>query len=178
MTDKISFKRKIQEIKDACGQGEYIFRGENRHYGEISSNLYRQCCVWEEFSGDDNFPVLKLERTALDRARRHVRSAAPDIEVLTELQHYGGKTASIDFTRNMHVALFFACDGAFHADGRVILFDKSKSQRWEEAIRDFDKTIGLDSEHVGAYFNRYKANVRLGRLEEAMKDYDRGRELN
>ena len=82
----------------------------------------------EEYFCDDDFPVLELERTTLDRARSHIRPDAPDIEVLTELQHYGGKTASIDFTRNMHIALFFACDGKFDEDGRVILFDKSGIQ--------------------------------------------------
>ena len=149
MTDKTSFERKIQEIKDACVEGEYVFRGENRHYGEISSKLYRQCCKWEESARrdplavlrmipeyqipgkeqehlcDDCFPVLSLERATVDRARAHIRPDASDIEVLTELQHYGGNTALIDFTRNMLIALFFACNGNFDEDGRVILFDKS-----------------------------------------------------
>ena len=97
MTDRTNFDQKIREIKDACGEGEYIFRGENRHYTEISSNLYRQCHEWEESDnrdplavlrmipeygipgeepyGDDNFPVLELEKTALYRARSHVRTA-------------------------------------------------------------------------------------------------------
>ena len=149
MTNKTSFKQKIQEIKDACAEGDCVFRGENRHYEEISSKLYRQCREWEKSAGrdplavlrmipeyqiqgeeqerccNDSFPVLELERTTVDRARSHVRPDAPDIEVLTELQHYGGNTALIDFTRNMHVALFFACNGGFDEDGRVILFDRS-----------------------------------------------------
>lgn len=149
MTDKTSFERKIQEIKDACAEGEYVFRGENRHYGEISSKLYRQCRKWEESDGrdplavlrmipeyqvpgeeqehsrDEFFPLVSLEKATVDSARTHIRPDASDIEVLTELQHYGGNTALIDFTRNMLIALFFACTGDFDEDGRVILFDKS-----------------------------------------------------
>ena len=35
-----------------------------------------------------------------------------DFEILTELQHYGGKTNLIDFTTDYLIALFFACDGS------------------------------------------------------------------
>ena len=44
-----------------------------------------------------------------------------DFEILTEIQHYGGKTNLIDFTIDYLVALFFACDGHHDKDGRVIL---------------------------------------------------------
>ena len=44
-----------------------------------------------------------------------------DLERLTELQHYSGKTNLIDFTTDYLVALFFACDGKPEKHGRVIL---------------------------------------------------------
>ena len=44
-----------------------------------------------------------------------------DFEILTEIQHYGGKTNLIDFTTDYFIALFFACDGHYDEDGRVIL---------------------------------------------------------
>ena len=44
-----------------------------------------------------------------------------NFEILTEIQHYGGKTNLIDFTSDYLIALFFACDGAHDNDGRVIL---------------------------------------------------------
>lgn len=46
---------------------------------------------------------------------------AIDFEILTEIQHYGGKTNLIDFTRDYFIALFFACDGEPAEDGRIIL---------------------------------------------------------
>ena len=33
---------------------------------------------------------------------------ARDFEILTEIQHYGGKTNLIDFTTDYFIALFFA----------------------------------------------------------------------
>ena len=44
-----------------------------------------------------------------------------ELEILTELQHYGGKTNLIDFTTDYLIAIFFACDGCPTKDGRVIL---------------------------------------------------------
>ena len=44
-----------------------------------------------------------------------------DFEILTEIQHYGGKTNLIDFTTDYRIALFFACDGDYDKEGRVVL---------------------------------------------------------
>ena len=48
-----------------------------------------------------------------------------DIEILTELQHYGGKTNLIDFITDYFIAIFFACDGHPNEDGRVILLQRT-----------------------------------------------------
>lgn len=53
-------------------------------------------------------------------------------EILAELQHWGGETNLIDFTTDYRVALFFACDGHYNKDGRVIVQDHKamKSITW------------------------------------------------
>ena len=51
-----------------------------------------------------------------------------ETDVLTELQHYGGKTNLIDFTTDYLIALFFACDGSPNKEGRVILLNKKSNQ--------------------------------------------------
>ena len=43
-----------------------------------------------------------------------------DREILTELQHYGGKTNLIDFTTDYRIALYFACSGDYLKTGRVV----------------------------------------------------------
>ena len=47
-------------------------------------------------------------------------------EILTELQHYGGKTNLIDFTTDYFIALYFACSGHPKRVGRVILLKKNE----------------------------------------------------
>lgn len=111
-------QEKIREILNECEEGKYIFRGENRDYGKVSSKLYREYAAASLV--DDH--ILETERITVQEARRHVRPGASDIEVLTELQHYGGKTTLIDFTQNLSIALFFACEGYPDELGRIILF--------------------------------------------------------
>ena len=117
---------KIQEILEKCKQGEFIFRGEKNKNSKISSGLYRHFC--EEQKGktenppiqSENFSVLTVEEDYIEEARKHIRSDAPDIEVVTELQHYKGKTNLIDFSRNLYIALFFACEARTKENGRII----------------------------------------------------------
>ena len=98
-----------------CDGGDYIFRGEDKDYGQVTSGLYRE---------HRDFPVLAVEEQIIQDARTHLQDGASDIAVLTELQHFGGKTNLIDFTKNLYIALFFACDGEIKQDGRLILVDK------------------------------------------------------
>ena len=49
-----------------------------------------------------------------------------NLEILTKIQHYGGSTNLIDFTKDYFVALFFACNSSFDKDGRLIWFDSKR----------------------------------------------------
>ena len=49
-----------------------------------------------------------------------------EIEILTELQHYGGKTNLIDFTTDFLIAIFFACSGEPKEDGQVIVLQHTQ----------------------------------------------------
>ena len=51
-----------------------------------------------------------------------------DREILTDIQHYGGETNLIDFTYDYLIALFFACDGSFGKEGRIITLDTKKTK--------------------------------------------------
>ncbi|MXZ17172.1 MAG: FRG domain-containing protein [Rhodothermaceae bacterium] len=114
-------QKKIRKILNECKDERCIFRGENRDYKvPASSKLYRE---HNTVASPPNDRMLESEKTTVDAARHHVRADASDLEVLTELQHYGGKTALIDFTRNLSIALFFACEGYPDQSGRIILFD-------------------------------------------------------
>ena len=117
---------KIEDIFDVtrfCDGGKYIFRGEKKDYGQVTSGLYRGYNDANLLAEQDNALLLGAHERIIKGARKHLPGGASDIEVLTELQHYGGKTNLIDFTKNLHIALFFACDGKFDEDGRLILVD-------------------------------------------------------
>ena len=148
--DLSKVKEKINEIEEKSGDGGYIYRGERKtykehpYYGKVSSNLYRDFDV-----GDiQEFDIEVVQKEMLNGAKKHTghlpltgdlpkdfrpilarmfsvreedTAETADFEILTEIQHYGGKTNLIDFTIDYLVALFFACDGHHDKEGRVIL---------------------------------------------------------
>ena len=77
-------------------------------------------------------------RSAMTRSRAEITIAAAlqrviakneedeEIEILTELQHYGGKTNLIDFTTDFLIAIFFACAGEPKEDGQVIVLQHTQ----------------------------------------------------
>ena len=127
----------IREIEQKSEGGGYIYRGERKCNPKVSSKLYRD---FEIETG--NFDIELVQKEMLAGAKKHtgdlphdsrvdvmappnviaaLTEEAIDFEILTEIQHYGGKTNLIDFTTDYFIALFFACDGRYDEDGRVIL---------------------------------------------------------
>ena len=135
---------KIQEIAAKSASGDYIYRGEPKCYPKVSSTLYRDYDDTEA----RGFDIEVVQKEMLNGAKKHTgylphtedlpkdfraslaiffnvdeedTAETIDFELLTEIQHYGGKTNLIDFTTDYFIALFFACDGHHDKDGRVIL---------------------------------------------------------
>ncbi len=111
---------KIQEIVKKSADGDYIYRGEPECYLKVSSNLYRE---YEEEIATDSFDITVVQQEILNEAKEYLEETVSDFEILTELQHHGGKTNLIDFTTDFLVALFFACDGFHGEPGRIILLE-------------------------------------------------------
>ena len=134
----------LDELQRKSSGGGYIYRGENKCHPSVSSSLYREFNI-----KDDSFDIELVEKEMLSDAKKHIGKLRhdsrsnftnnlknienpiedEDLECLTELQHYGGKTNLIDFTTDYLIALFFACDGKPEEHGRVIL---QKSEKIEE----------------------------------------------
>lgn len=72
--------------------------------------------------------VSAIQQEIIDEARRYT-TETEEIEILSELQHYGGTTNVIDFTTDYLTALFFACDGFPLEDGRVIMLSQQGPMR-------------------------------------------------
>ena len=112
---------KIREIVEKSADENYIYRGETQYYPKVSSGLYRQ--YGGGFGIEDGDIEVIQETLVIGMAKAYLHQM-DELKILTELQHYGGKTNLIDFTTDYLIALFFACDGSYHKDGRVILLKK------------------------------------------------------
>ena len=110
----------IHEITEKSEGGRYIFRGEPEHYDDVSSKAY------QIYGRHSNFELV--ESLILNDVKQHDCNLVntPPEEVIALLQHYGGVTNLIDFTTDYLIALFFACNGSFDKDGRVILLSQRR----------------------------------------------------
>ena len=121
----------IGRIVKISADGNYIFRGECQCYPKVSSTLYR---ALEKVGllNEHDVETFQCQELKYAKAYRYTQKTG-DFEILTEIQHFGGKTNLLDFTTDYRIALFFPCDSSPLKDGRVILQDKNG------AIKDWVK---------------------------------------
>lgn len=119
----------LQRIREKSSQGEHIYRGESEHHGKIASGLYRKYKDgrYKDAIQAKEFGIQIAQKEMLKQVKAYT-DFTDETDVLTELQHYGGKTNLIDFTTDYLIALFFACDGSFEQAGRIILLNKNSNQ--------------------------------------------------
>ena len=134
----------IHQINKKSEDGDYIFRGEPECYEKVSSTLYRQLEKARVESPGDM--VENVQSSELEEASKFTKKT-DEFEILSEIQHFGGKTNLIDFTTDPYIALFFACYGpdSLEEDGRVILQDKNGAAKdWIREPRnpDPDSRVG------------------------------------
>ena len=117
---------------DCCGQLDCCKKrecwSEDTCYGKVSSGLYRNLPQYGQSEVED-VDLPAAQRAILDEVKGYT-TRTDEFEILTELQHFGGETNFIDFTTDYLIALFFACDGAYENDGRVVLL-QNKSKTYE-----------------------------------------------
>ena len=130
--DLIKIREKISEIEEKSASGDYIYRGEPKCHKKVSSTFYRQ---YEDDIEAKHFDIEVAQEQMLEGAKDYIHEK-DKIEILTQLQHYGGKTNLIDFTTDYLIALFFACDGSPDEDGRVILLQKTEEIEKEYQIEE------------------------------------------
>lgn len=112
----------IGKIVKISADGDYIFRGEPQCHEKVTSNLCRKL----ENIGLLDLGIETIEKKELEYAKRYRYTQETDeFKILTEIQHFGGKTNLLDFTTDYRIALLFACDSFPLKDGRVILQDKN-----------------------------------------------------
>ncbi len=167
---------KICEIAEKSAGGDYIFRGETElhkespYYGRVSSNLCRE---YLDDIEEEGFQIEFVQKEILDEAKKY--SDKGELEILTELQHYGSKTNLIDFTTDYLIALFFACDGSPSEDGRVILEKKNSVESFLQRPREpRNRVMAQKSIFVRppkGYINPDKVITIEAYLKETMLEY-------
>ena len=131
-TDLSRVLEKIAEIAEKSADGNYIYRGEQECYEKVSSSLHR---IPPDPEGIHfNITMTEFQNAILEEARPYISKTDGidetddiDMQILTRLQHFGGKTNLIDCTENYLIALFFACDGSHEKEGRVILLKRESA---------------------------------------------------
>ena len=130
----------ISEIEEKAADGNYIYRGESKHYCKVSSGLWRQFRQCRStFASHDraDFDCRLLQTAYLTDARKHGEGHhQDDFELASELQHVGGNTNLIDFTKCHLVALFFACEKFYKKPGRVILLKQTEKIKNKYKIKE------------------------------------------
>ncbi len=125
----------IDKILRHCDAGNYIFRGTTKVYSNetdgINSSLYRWAKK-QEVLFNKHYSPLDMEKEIVEKANRYFSPDTGNIEILTDLRHYGGNVTLIDFSCNLYVALFFACNGNFEADGELVALDTDKINKIEK----------------------------------------------
>lgn len=104
--------------------GSVIYRGENAAYPQVSSSLYRDIATKTALANPD---MQMLEQIELSNASQYAPKGMENDHLRALLQHYHGKTNAIDFTTDIHIALFFACHGKYEQDGRIICLSTDRT---------------------------------------------------
>ena len=128
------------------GGQNMLFRGLANAEWKVESSLYRRL----KFSGLKNIDsdiFLEMTKVLIKRASKEGYDIENipklnDLELLSNLQHYGAATCLIDFTKHSLIALCFACESADNETGKVVAFNSDNADLYKEiSIDDTDKKI-------------------------------------
>ena len=118
------------------GYGKVIYRGENRLYPTVSSSLSREWCTK---SPEALRTIGQHQVNSLKNGRGGLIGRMKALEIQVAIQHLGGKTNLLDFSKLPWVALYFACTGenAAAETGRLLRLDISKPRYDFKVHHDF-----------------------------------------
>ena len=147
----------FENIKKTLGNENYLFRGEPQEFDEISSGLrrYARLSTTQYITPINvNIPItleasispnnLKEIKSEIQKTQEEMIVKYIEGKNLTEktsfsmeyIQHYGGKTNYIDFTRNFEIAAYFACSKYHDKSGRIILIKNTENYNCINLYKD------------------------------------------
>ena len=119
-------KQEIESVKNSIedttkGKWKLYFRGEAKKYEEVNASIFR-----------DDF-LLEHEGEYLKNLIAN-ENLEEDLNSLGKIQHYGGSTRLLDFTKNFNVALYFACREYDNEDGYIYCYNTDSIDDENSAI--------------------------------------------
>ena len=122
------FYRLLKEVNELKNP---IFRGHSSVNYELKSSSFRRL----ENKYKDISKVRKnlslyhgqlIEEFKENKYHQSQIGELTDLEILAKLQHYGAATCFMDFSKNIAVALWFACSSKESIDGRVYILKNTQ----------------------------------------------------
>ena len=131
-----SVEHEIQDLRARFADAITFYRGQPEPYGpdgnEASSTLARIMSDGAT-AADLAESELKILHSGLSFFTPHVW----DIEAMADIRHFGGLVNFIDFSRNILVALFFACLGDPNKPGKLLLLQMNSER--QASYRDYSR---------------------------------------
>ena len=122
-----------EKISDDKISGAYAFRGQADAAWKVESSAFRRLEKDGDDTPDKKRIITYLQKDILEPARMNgygIKDGQKlsDLELLAKLQHHGAATCLIDFTRELLVAMWFACqihkdENDAETDGKVFIVD-------------------------------------------------------
>ena len=103
-----SVKKDLEDSEK--GTWKLYFRGEAKKYDEVNASIFRDDFLFEH---EGEYLKSLLDKTNLDTS----------LSNLGKIQHYGGCTRLMDFTKDFNVALYFVCCEHDDEDGYIYCYD-------------------------------------------------------
>lgn len=125
----------------------------------------------------NRFGIQTLELLELEAARRHLPQDVDDHHLRALLQHYHGKTNAIDFTTDINIALFFACDGRYDQPGRIIWLNPDNTtcdiDHPDEPAQRIaaQKSVFVLPEHGYISYSEYRTHITPKRMKRPILAY-------
>lgn len=150
MPKKLCSIDKLIDFISICAEmddSEYLYRGQAKKSWPIESSAIRFL--------KKLYPVLTIDSKIIDEYEEALKDGVKDYtsvrdNILCGLQHFGGRTNLIDFTKSSLVALYFSCESHHDTDDGIVYIinmkyfkRKENSQIDSIVMSDYNDKLGV-----------------------------------
>ncbi|MFL0194170.1 FRG domain-containing protein [Clostridium sp. WILCCON 0269] len=123
----VSFQQYIFDEYKKLNPKELLFRGQSDKDWELKPSIDRKGCSLLKYEPEMVNDMLKERPEEFEGIK-------DNLNLLAKMQHFGLPTRLLDVTKNLLVALYFACQGNFEKDGEVFIFTKVQKYPYRATI--------------------------------------------